>query len=115
MENVLPIKKEFGDIPTANSLTENRLEALKSLASLLLREVESLTPLVLAGENQNKMEKITLSDEVQRFEETLIREALIHAKGKQRSAARILGTKISTLNAKIKRYGIDSYNLVGKL
>ena len=37
----------------------------------------------------------------------LIRSALIHTGGRQRPAARLLRTKVTTLNTKIKRYKID--------
>ncbi len=46
--------------------------------------------------------------EVQRFESDLIRCALIRTGGRQRRAARLLGIKAATLNAKIKRYRIDA-------
>lgn len=44
--------------------------------------------------------------EVRRFESDLIRCALIRTGGRQRRAARLLGIKTATLNAKIKRYRI---------
>lgn len=111
MDNVLQVKLEnvFVDSTVTNSLMENRIEALKALASLLLREVESLKPLSLKAGSYVFSDKINLSDEVQRFEEALIRDALIRTKGQQRKAARILNTKVTTLNAKIKRYGIDPF------
>lgn len=46
--------------------------------------------------------------EVRRFESGLIRCALIRTGGRQRRAARLLGIKAATLNAKIKRYRIDA-------
>ena len=46
--------------------------------------------------------------EVQLFESDLIRCALIRTGGRQRRAARLLGIKAATLNAKIKRYRIDA-------
>jgi transcriptional regulator with GAF, ATPase, and Fis domain len=50
--------------------------------------------------------KIRLDDEVKRFEIDLIRAALNRAHGNQARAARMLGVKKTTLNAKIKRYQI---------
>lgn len=80
-----------------------RVEALKELTLALLREVESLE-----GEKPRDVkQKICLQDEVRRFEADLIRCALARTGGHQRRAARLLGIKITTLNAKIKRYGID--------
>ena len=116
MENILRINIEnsIENPPPAQGMVENRIEALKALATLLLREVESLQPATQTTGRPNSADKINLSDEVHRFESALIRDALIRAKGHQRRAARILGTKVTTLNAKIKRYGIESYALVSK-
>ena len=46
------------------------------------------------------------SDEVRQFEMSLIRTALGRTSGSQTRAAKLLGLKPTTLNAKIKRYGI---------
>jgi transcriptional regulator with GAF, ATPase, and Fis domain len=55
-------------------------------------------------ENGNR--KLKLYDEVRNFEADLIRAALVRTGGNQSRAARLLGVKHTTLNAKIKRYGI---------
>ena len=91
-------------------LRENQLEALKSLALLLLRELESLqkTP-QLASEVLDE-DKVCLYERTQQFEVDLIRAALIKTNGNQRRAAKLLGTKETTLNTKIKRYSIDLAN-----
>lgn len=96
------------------SAMNNRLEALKVLSQSLLREVEAL-------KNNNKSESevinevrdgnIDLEKEVQKYEVELIRCALVRTGGKQRRAAKLLNVKISTLNAKIKRYGIATSGL----
>ena len=80
-----------------------RISYLKILALTLLREIASAENMDAA---QSK-EAIDLQSEVRRFETELIRSALIQTGGRQRQAARLLGTKVSTLNTKIKRYGID--------
>jgi len=87
--------------------TENRLEALKVLSTSILREVEALKK----AKNTILPGKINLADEVQRFEKDLIRCALLRTGGKQRQAARLLNVKVTTLNAKIKRYGITPNGL----
>ena len=91
-------------------LRENQLDALKSLAMLLLREVESLqkTP----GEATEVLddEELRLQELTQKFEVDLIRAALIKTGGNQRQAAKLLGTKETTLSVKIKRYKIDLTN-----
>src|SRR5262249_17293153 len=43
----------------------------------------------------------------ERFEKSLLKAALDQTKGVQIQAAKLLGLKITTLNSKIARYGID--------
>lgn len=85
------------------NLLESRINCLKVLALSLLREIASVEKV---GEGEVK-DTIDLHAEVQRFEVELIRSALIQTGGRQRPAARLLGTKITTLNTKIKRYKIE--------
>jgi len=83
-------------------VVDNRLTTLRDVALTLLREVESLRvnePYDVAG-------RVRLYDEVQRFEIELIRSALSRTMGNQTRAAQLLGVKLTTLNSKIKRYGI---------
>jgi DNA-binding NtrC family response regulator len=47
---------------------------------------------------------------VQRYESELIRQALQRTGGNQRRAAKLLGVKVTTLNCKIKRLGIQPNN-----
>ena len=78
-----------------------RLNALRELVLMLLNEVESLQidkPSSDCGAG--------LQDQVQRFESDLIRQALHRTAGNQARAARLLGVKPTTLNAKIRRYQI---------
>lgn len=89
------------------TLTNNQLSALESLAMLLLREVESLKNSEVRVNEGIKTNGISLYDEMQNFETGLIRSALIQAGGVQRKAAKLLGIKVTTLNVKIKRYKID--------
>lgn len=81
-----------------------RVGVLKDLTLALLREVESLRG---AGP-QKPRERICLSEEVRRFETELICWALARTGGHQRRAARLLDIKVTTLHAKIKRYGIKT-------
>jgi len=104
LEKTIP---SLGNGSASTAATENRLEALRVLSNSILREVEALKKaknVVLPG-------KINLADEVQRFEKDLIRCALLRTGGKQRQAARLLNVKVTTLNAKIKRYGITPNGL----
>ena len=85
----------------------SRIQAVKSLASILMKELELLETLTTAPNEVIKSEEISLTEAVAHFESELIRTALIQTKGHQRNAARLLGTKVTTLNMKMKRYGID--------
>ena len=78
-----------------------RLDALREIALSLLTDLETLGHAAPAAAG-----KIRLDDEVKRFEIDLIRAALNRAHGNQARAARMLGVKKTTLNAKIKRYQI---------
>lgn len=84
------------------AMPDDRISYLKVLVMSLLREIDLLEGVVsdLGNENGN------LQGEVRRFEAELIRSALIRTGGRQRRAARLLGTKVTTLNTKIKRYKI---------
>lgn len=97
------INSEVGRIEHQVVIIEHHIEALKTLASLLMTEIESLEH---QSDNTELNEKINLSDELEKFETSLIREALIRSRGHQRKAAKLLGTKTTTLNAKIKRFGL---------
>jgi transcriptional regulator with GAF, ATPase, and Fis domain len=80
---------------------DDRLDALREVALTLLGAVDSLR-----SAQPSRGQSIRLQDEVQRFEIDLIRIALQRSSGNQARAARLLGVKHTTLNAKIKRYKI---------
>lgn len=82
---------------------ESRLTSLRDVAMELLNVVDCLRS--TAPETGNH--KVKLYDEVRKFEADLIRAALVRTGGNQSRAARLLGVKHTTLNAKIKRYGIS--------
>lgn len=85
-------------------LSVSRLEALKVLALALLNEIEALGQVPSPGPQRT----INLPDEVRRFETDLICGALMQTRGRQRRAARLLGMKVPTLHAKMKRYQINA-------
>jgi DNA-binding NtrC family response regulator len=87
----------------ADAPSTSRLEALKVLALALLSEIEALGQAASHGLKPS----INLYDEVRRFETDLIRGALMQTGGRQRRAARLLGMKVPTLHAKMKRYQIN--------
>ena len=102
------ISGNFNQLDSPNEvLKRKQLETLKSLSSLLVREVESLEQEHERAQNGLTSKNINLHEEVQRFEANLIRHALILAGGVQTKAAKMLGLKNSTLSLKIKRHSIN--------
>ena len=86
-----------------SSEVENpNLNSLREAALTLLREVESL-----ATCHPQNNSRLGLQQEMQRYESELIRQALRRTGGNQRRAAKLLGVKVTTLNCKIKRLGIQ--------
>jgi len=69
----------------------------------LLREVESLA----SQQEPPSTQRLGLQEEMQRYESELIRDALHRTRGNQRRAAKLLGVKVTTLNCKIKRLGLQ--------
>ncbi|HEY0375621.1 MAG TPA: helix-turn-helix domain-containing protein [Pyrinomonadaceae bacterium] len=80
----------------------NRLKALRIIALALLDQID------LAERSLTQEYQLNISEEVHRYEAALIRNALVQTGGKQRPAARLLGMKVTTLHAKVKRYKIDT-------
>jgi transcriptional regulator with GAF, ATPase, and Fis domain len=84
------------------STVDARLNTLRETVLQLLDEVESLA----ISRPVDIKRGARFSDEVRQFEVSLIRTALGRTSGSQTRAAKLLGLKPTTLNAKIKRYGI---------
>jgi hypothetical protein len=102
-----------------------RINVLASLAIGLLQEVKELRSAVTKV-TTNRSQPVPSLDacasvlcdhpidfykEVERYEIDLIKKALTHTGGIQRRAARLLNLKATTLNAKLKNYGIDALGL----
>lgn len=85
-----------------DSNVDVRLNTLRETVLQLLDEVESLA----ISRPVDIKRGACFSDEVRQFEVSLIRTALGRTSGSQTRAAKLLGLKPTTLNAKIKRYGI---------
>jgi DNA-binding NtrC family response regulator len=81
---------------------DDRINILRETVLQLLQEVESLTVAAPTGLKSGAR----LDEEVRQFEMNLIRTALGRTAGSQTRAAKLLGLKLTTLNAKIKRYQI---------
>jgi DNA-binding NtrC family response regulator len=81
----------------------DRVKSLREITASLLTELESLESLATPEPEP----RLTLEDEVKRFEIALIRAALARTKGNQARAASLLGVKHTTLNSKIKRFQLQ--------
>ena len=106
--NALPLPLRIAHRPPAN-----RVQQLRDLADQLLHETETLARDKAFADESNRLQALNLAegvdfyDEVQRFETGLIRLALDQTRGHQARAARLLHIKPTTLNSKIKLYGIE--------
>lgn len=99
--------------PLAKQPKRQRVDHLIELAHKLLSEAE-----ILAGDKSfldesrrlealNIAEGIDFFEEIRRFEISLIRLALAQTSGHQARAAKLLNIKPTTLNTKIKLFGIE--------
>jgi len=89
------------------------MQRLLEIADKLLQETETLARDTAFTDESNRLRSLSLSEgidfysEVERFETGLIRLALDQTGGHQARAARLLRIKPTTLNSKIKLYGIE--------
>ena len=108
MAGALPLQLRIAQRPPAN-----RVQELRDLAGKLLHETETLARDKAFADESSRLQALNLADgidfydEVQRFETGLIRLALDQTRGHQARAARLLRIKPTTLNSKIKLYGIE--------
>jgi len=106
-ESILGLESNSPDAAESapsDSNVDARLNTLRETVLQLLDEVESLA----ISRPVDIKRGARFSDEVRQFEVSLIRTALGRTSGSQTRAARLLGLKPTTLNAKIKRYGITA-------
>ena len=105
MSTWMPETKESTDDapPRPSELALHNLNSVREAALTLLREVDTLR----RAQQNTPSENLGLHEEVQRYEAELIRKALHRTGGNQRRAAKLLGVKVTTLNCKIKRFGIS--------
>jgi len=82
---------------------ELQIGVLKEVAFSLLRQLDVIK---LGRVSEHAIGAKSLHDEVRDFEIELINSALARTHGHQRKAAGLLGLKVTTLNAKMKRYNI---------
>jgi DNA-binding NtrC family response regulator len=80
-------------------------QVLKNVAQALISEGATQAREPASGaEPPDAPAEMSFYDEVRRFEIGLITRALRRAHGRQNAAARLLGLKATTLNAKMKQY-----------
>ena len=90
-----------------------RLDSMNNAAQSLLFELREFRGFISDPSIFDERKEVVIPDggdfytEVQRFEIGLIEEALRLSNGNRSRAARQLSLKVSTLNSKIKRYGLD--------
>ena len=93
--------------------SNGRVRRLVDLASSLMREAQVLArdkAFVAESSNLKGLDLargIDFYSDVQRFETALIKLALEQSRGNQAQVARLLGLRATTLNSKIKLYGIE--------
>ena len=103
---------KYADDPNTQSVSEleHRVQQLTLLAHALASEIESLQA-ELSDSNHDPIRfdngGIDFYNEVERYEIELIKSALNHCGGNQTQAARLLRMKSTTLNAKMKHYGLN--------
>ncbi len=109
----MKVLKYINDASTHNtSELEHRVQQLTELARALASEIETLQTALASDRNFDKSivldeEGIDFYREVERYEIELIESALAKCGGNQTQAARLLRMKSTTLNAKMKHYGIN--------
>jgi DNA-binding NtrC family response regulator len=105
-------KSRLHGLPSRRTAPAERLERIKEMAGALLEEAESLdhdhalAEASATTQNLDLKSGVDFFEEVRRFEMRLITRALELTGGNQSRAARMLGLGTTTLNYKIKSYGL---------
>ena len=97
------MSQKFSDRRRKKETVEEQITSLRENAFALIKEIRELGATGFADVSRG----IDLPEEVRRLEIRLIERALEETNGHQVNAARLLGLKVTTLNAKIKRFGLD--------
>ncbi|HKO98196.1 MAG TPA: helix-turn-helix domain-containing protein [Pyrinomonadaceae bacterium] len=97
----------------ADKPERNSVQRLIDLTTSLLKEAQTLAGDKVLADESRRLQELNLSegidffDEVEQFETSLIKLALARTGGHQARAAKLLKIKPTTLNSKIKLYGIE--------
>ena len=89
-------------------VTDEKLAMLKEIAASLIEEIDGLLRVQNLDLSFNLGDGIDLPDEMRKFEMHFIRSALERTGGHQTRAARLLGIRLTTLNQKLKKFGIHA-------
>ena len=109
----MKVLKYVNDANAQNtSELEQRVQQLTLLAKALASEIETLQAELAIDRDRDKEvvldnDGIDFYYEVERYEIELIKSALGRCGGNQTQAARLLRMKSTTLNAKMKHYGLN--------
>lgn len=98
------MSQKLSDERRKNETVEEKITSLRENAFALIQEIRELGSFSFSDVSRG----IDLAEEVRRLEIRLIKRALEETNGHQVNAARLLGLKVTTLNAKIKRFGLDT-------
>jgi transcriptional regulator with GAF, ATPase, and Fis domain len=95
------------DAPPAAADPGCKIDRLKNSMLHLLTELEVEIETRNGSAELDLRRGIDLQREIERYEISLIRRALKLTGGNQAKAALLLGVKHTTLNSKVKRYGLQ--------
>ncbi|HEY6806619.1 MAG TPA: helix-turn-helix domain-containing protein [Pyrinomonadaceae bacterium] len=110
ISEVAQAQEQVANERLSQNTMDDKINVLRETVLQLLQEVESLTIAAPTGLKSGAR----LDEEVRQFEMNLIRTALGRTAGSQTRAAKLLGLKLTTLNAKIKRYHISPTGYQGQ-
>jgi len=115
MANKLNVKNFAANYPSKSKTAADneQIESIKSITNLLLRKIEALERELPEVAMEPFKKGSNLYDVITSFEKKLIRDALRATNWSQTRAAQILGVKVTTLNAKMKRYEINAKSFGG--
>jgi DNA-binding NtrC family response regulator len=105
-ENMVRMRIEEEVTEASDNATRLKLGVLKALVRTLITELDILENYTVPDKKGMNREGVDFYEEVKRFEVQLIHDALETAAGQQQRAAELLKLNPTTLNSKIKRYGI---------
>jgi transcriptional regulator with GAF, ATPase, and Fis domain len=92
-----------------SAMTDSRLDALRSMVLLVIREIDALKKILGPQYPERKPgESIDLVKELAEIEKAMIKAALVKTGGNQAAAAKLLSVKTTTLHEKMKRYGLKT-------